>query len=105
MTFHNKDQLFSRIDALPANGLPDFECEIIHVEGTVLDSQGMPEVEHLELWKRNPVECVREILGNPAFEDALRYEPEKVFTDATCSEQIYNEAWTGEWWWDVQVCY
>lgn len=72
--------------------------------GTEIDEDGKPRVEHLELWKRNPVDCIREIMGNPALRDALHYRPIKVFSDESCDEQIFNEMRTAEWWWDIQVC-
>ena len=40
----------------------------------------MPD-EKLELWRRDPVECVKEVLGNPALKDHLKYAPERVYED------------------------
>jgi hypothetical protein len=68
-------------------------------------------VEHVafgqthELWMRDPVDCVAELIGNPLFSSALRYRPEQLFVyDAEGTRQrVYDEMWTGEWWWDVQV--
>ena len=60
--------------------------------------------EKVELWKRDPVECIREIIGNPAFRDKLSYAPQRVYTDATETVRIYDEMWTGDTWWELQVC-
>ncbi|KAI9459004.1 hypothetical protein HD554DRAFT_2207041 [Boletus coccyginus] len=38
--------------------------------------------EELELWMKDPVTCVRELIGNPAFDDSMM--------------------WTGDWWWQTQ---
>ncbi len=59
--------------------------------------------EEVELWHRDPVDCVRELVGNPVFRDAMRYSPEKLYEDAEGKSGIWNEMWTGEWWWKTQV--
>jgi Plavaka transposase len=59
--------------------------------------------EVVELWSRDPVECVRELIGNPAFRDHVRYSPERLYKDKDGKDQVFDETWTGEWWWKVQV--
>ena len=60
-------------------------------------------VEDLELWFRDPVDCVSELLANPAFINYISYAPERVYSDNEGKERIYDEAWTANWWWDMQV--
>ena len=60
-------------------------------------------VEHLELWFRDPVECMRELLLNPAFVDFISYGPENVYSDSEGKERIFDKMWTGNWWWEMQV--
>lgn len=61
--------------------------------------------EDLELWKRDPVECIKELLGNPAFREYMAYMPERVYGNTSASElsRIIDEMWTAEWWWEIQV--
>ena len=59
--------------------------------------------EDLELWRRDPVECVKELIGNPAFKEFMSYVPERVYVDNKGQERIYDEMWTGDWWWETQV--
>jgi hypothetical protein len=59
--------------------------------------------EEVELWMRDPLECIEELLSNPAFRDQVRYAPEKAYTDETGETRIYDEMWTGDWWWETQV--
>jgi hypothetical protein len=40
--------------------------------------------EKLELWRRNP---------------------ERVYHDKEGKIRVYDEMWTGDWWWDTQVRY
>ena len=37
--------------------------------------------EELELWIRDPVACVHELIGNPRSKGDLAYTPEKVYAD------------------------
>lgn len=60
--------------------------------------------EHLEMWYCDPLEIVRELLGNPIFKDVMQYMPIQLFMSADGREQVFNEMWTGEWWWRIQVC-
>jgi hypothetical protein len=59
---------------------------MVKVQGNILNAQGEPVVEELELFHRNPIECVRELLGNPAFRDHIHYAPEHIYEDVSCSE-------------------
>lgn len=60
--------------------------------------------EEVELWRRNPIECVEELIGNPAFKDLLAYSPERVFEDKRGSNRVYDEMHSADWWWTTQVC-
>lgn len=60
--------------------------------------------EVVELWRRDPIDCVKELFSNPAFKDKTSYKPRKVFTDESRTERVYGEMWEGEWWWTMQVC-
>ncbi|KAF8511396.1 hypothetical protein JB92DRAFT_3177189 [Gautieria morchelliformis] len=103
MSFTNMDKLFKLpiVDALPPGG-PEFLCESITVHGDVKDVNGEYMVEELELFYRDPVECIRELLGNLAFREVLHYVPEHIFEDEKRTERIYNEMWMANWWWDLQ---
>jgi hypothetical protein len=59
--------------------------------------------EELELWRRDPVECVKELVGNPAFRKVMKFAPERVFRDKERKVRAYSEAWTGDFWWEIQV--
>jgi len=66
------------------------------------DGELMPP-EKLELWRRDPVECVKELMGNPMLKDSLKYVPEWHFLDKEGVNHVFNEMWTADWWWDTQV--
>ncbi|KAG1904900.1 uncharacterized protein F5891DRAFT_1126271 [Suillus fuscotomentosus] len=52
----------------------------------------------------DPVECVHDLIGNPTFKDYLSYVPEQVFADPQGTTWVYDEMWTGDWWWNMQEC-
>ncbi|KAJ7799918.1 hypothetical protein B0H14DRAFT_2901682, partial [Mycena olivaceomarginata] len=47
----------------------------------------------VELWWRDPVDCVRELMGNPMFRDAMRFVPEGLYAD----EEEKNTGIRGEY--------
>jgi hypothetical protein len=59
--------------------------------------------ETVELWFRDPVECVRELIGNPMFRNAMRFGPEELYTDEKGQIRLFEEMWTGDWWKEIQV--
>ncbi|KAH9931773.1 hypothetical protein B0H21DRAFT_836254 [Amylocystis lapponica] len=99
-SFHNKRTFFQKIDTLPQG--PAWSCESWEVTGDELNEKGEPIVETVELWKRNTVDCIQELIGNPAFKDNMQYAPEKLYAEEECKTRIFDETWTGEWWWDKQ---
>ncbi|KAJ7456359.1 hypothetical protein B0H11DRAFT_1874417 [Mycena galericulata] len=99
-SFHNNRAFLKRIDALPEG--PQWKCYPFELEGNELGADNKPRTEVLEMWHRDPVECVRELLGNPAF-TKQGYEPCRIFKsfkDDKCSNREFNEMWTADWWWE-----
>lgn len=92
-----------KLDTLPAG--PGWACDLMEVEGDRPREDGQMVVERLELWKRDPVECVKELIGNPLLKDYIAYAPEKAYQhmDGAETDRIWDEMWTGDWWWDMQV--
>ncbi|PPQ76233.1 hypothetical protein CVT24_009444 [Panaeolus cyanescens] len=99
-SFHNSRALFKRIDALPEG--PGWTCTPIRIRGDRKDRHGVCRHEDLEIWHRDPVDCVRELMGNPAFKDHQHYAPKKIYLDADLKNREYSEMWTADWWWNVQ---
>ncbi|KAG2367230.1 hypothetical protein BDR07DRAFT_1479353 [Suillus spraguei] len=56
----------------------------------------------LELWWCDPVECVQELIGNPAFKDVMAFAPEQAYEDTLGKNWIYDDMWTCDWWWEMQ---
>jgi hypothetical protein len=92
-----------KIDELPTQAT-GWTCDIVTSPGNQLTDEGEPvPSERLELWRRDPVECLKELMGNPMFKDSLEYAPQKHFMDKEGTNRVYDEMWTGDWWWNTQV--
>lgn len=92
-----------KLDSLPVG--PGWTCDLMEVEGDRRQDGGRMMGERLELWKRDPIECVKELIGNPLLKDHVAYAPQKVFQhmDGAETDRVWDEMWTGDWWWDTQV--
>lgn len=64
----------------------------VQPEARTTDEDGKQEVEKLELWRRDPVECIQELLGNPVFHGKTAYAPERVFADREGHIQVFDKA-------------
>ncbi|KAF8121357.1 hypothetical protein K438DRAFT_1913726 [Mycena galopus ATCC 62051] len=88
-SFHNARAFLKRIDALPEG--PKWTCYPFELVGD-------------EMWCRDPVECVRELVGNTTFKTQA-YEPcriFKTFVGGKYGNREINEMWTADWWWEIQ---
>ena len=84
---------------------PKWECKELQITGDERDDKGKLKLEVVQLWKRDPVECIKELIGNPAFRNKLRYSPQRVYEDENGKTRVFDEMWTGDWWWNTQVSY
>ena len=92
-----------KIDGLPTQAA-GWTCDIITSTGNQVNNEGEPvPSERLELWRRDPVECIKELMGNPAFKNSLEYAPQRHFMDKEGRNRVFDEMWTGDWWWNTQV--
>jgi Plavaka transposase len=78
-------------------------CDIVTITGDIVDENGVRMEESVEVWRRDPVECVKELMGNPAFKDHMSYVAERVYLDKGGTVRIFDEMWTADWWWNTQV--
>ena len=101
MEISSSAKLYNAVDDLP-KGM-SWHCREIAVKGDLMDESGKQLTETVEVWYRDPIACVRELIGNPMFAKMLAYAPELVFRDAKGTERQIDEMWTADWWWKMQV--
>ncbi|KAL6300198.1 hypothetical protein BKA93DRAFT_740929 [Sparassis latifolia] len=99
-SFHNTRAFLQKVDELLTG--PVWSCKKVVVQGNAAAENGEVLKEEVELWLCDPVECIKELIGNLLFKDSMAYTPEKVFADKEGAHRIYDEMWTGDWWWKTQ---
>ncbi|KAG1889977.1 hypothetical protein F4604DRAFT_1876673 [Suillus subluteus] len=86
-SFHNNRSFLQKVDELPHG--PAWSCKkSLH--------------EDVELWMRDPVECIKDLIGNPLFKEHMVYTPSRAYKDEAGSERLIDDMWTADWWWDKQ---
>ncbi|KAG1888006.1 uncharacterized protein F5891DRAFT_1132037 [Suillus fuscotomentosus] len=100
VSFHNNRSFLQRVDQLPHG--PDWSCRKVTVGGNHDDENGVPLQEDVELWSRDPLECVKELIGNPLFKEDIVYSPARAYADAVGQHRVINEMWTADWWGETQ---
>ncbi|PSR76367.1 hypothetical protein PHLCEN_2v8507 [Hermanssonia centrifuga] len=101
LSFKNKHSFFKKVDQLPRG--PSWQCELFEAIGDEVDENGERKTERLELWKRDPVECIKELISDLSFRESLRYAPERLFEDPFGENPILSEMWTADWWSEMQL--
>ena len=91
LSYKTVKQLNSIIDTkLP--GRAPFQCKIVNIGG-----------ERLEFHFRDVIESIRSLYSDLQFMHDLAFAPERHYTSPERTCRIYNEMYTGDWWWMVQV--
>ncbi|KAK0440879.1 uncharacterized protein EV420DRAFT_1279061 [Desarmillaria tabescens] len=80
----------------------EWECEIFEIVGDEVDEKGNNRTEEVELWKRDPVACVRKLIGDPRFINCICYAPERIYKDSNGTSRVYSKMATADWWWEIQ---
>jgi hypothetical protein len=102
LSFTSNYTLNRLLDKLPPAG-PKWRCKVKTIVGDVIGPDGKPVTEDVEIWVRDVMDLVREILGNPAYGKQLVFAPRRVYLDKDKKERKIDEMWTADWWWKIQV--
>ena len=101
LSMHNNSSLLEKVDTL-ATG-PRWTCKIVTAHGNKVGQDKTMMTEDLELWKCDPVECIKELIMNPEFQNLVSYVPQWAYADKAGLNCIFDEMWTVNWWLDTQV--
>ncbi|THU78905.1 hypothetical protein K435DRAFT_699108 [Dendrothele bispora CBS 962.96] len=91
LSYRNSNELNSIIDKSIPSRRPAFYREEVVVAGKAFD-----------LYKRDIMECVRALYGNPDHCQYLCFAPERHYADADKTINLYHDFHTGRWWWATQ---
>lgn len=89
------DNLYKKIDKLP--GMAPWHETTIRLANE-------PDEAHL-IQYRDPIEAIKSLWKNPTYAKHMVYAPTKMWANSDRDSRLYNEMWTGKWWWTVQVSY
>ncbi|KAF7293857.1 hypothetical protein HMN09_01181700 [Mycena chlorophos] len=99
-SYHNTRSMYQKIDTLPTG--PKWECEVLTLHGDKTDARGNLVVEEVEFWRRDALECIKDIMSNPAFDGHMHYAPARVYRDEAQTNREYGEFYTAERMWELQ---
>lgn len=94
-TYGSSKSLRSFIESLPTATAKWSVQEIQPDDGTPLST--------VELHLRPVEEVLKQLLQDPQLMDGISFAPCHAWADAERTIRVYNNMWTGGWWWDVQV--
>ncbi|KAG1761819.1 hypothetical protein EV702DRAFT_1038946 [Suillus placidus] len=95
-SFHNNQSFLQKVDELPHGAA--WSCKKVKVQGNKTDEKGQMLHEDVELWVRDPVECVKELIGNPLFRNHMVYAPARAYKDPAGLHRVIDDMWTADWW-------
>lgn len=109
-SFHNNETFLRTVDSLPGPSA-SWKLFEISIEGTIANAQGLPTTEKLDLWARDPVEVIADLIGNPEFKTNMSFEPyEEVEVEESNigdsevdGDQYFEDIASAQWMWRVQV--
>ncbi|KIY60598.1 hypothetical protein CYLTODRAFT_427819, partial [Cylindrobasidium torrendii FP15055 ss-10] len=98
LSYKNTAGLHNRVDAIPRRAGQWYDKHIIFPD--------RPN-EVYTLRHRDILECIRSLWGDPELSEHIVYKPCKIFQKSSedgkeRGSRLYNEMWTGQWWWFVQ---
>ncbi|KAG8767571.1 hypothetical protein FRC12_006168, partial [Ceratobasidium sp. 428] len=85
--------LLQEIDRLPKG--PKWRTEYVTV------GEGRHKRTH-PVYLRDILEVIRSLIGARRFKNFMRYAPERHWTSSDKKCRVYDEMWSGDWWWKMQ---
>ncbi|KAJ6490951.1 hypothetical protein C8R45DRAFT_1053149 [Mycena sanguinolenta] len=92
LSFTSAKDLRSRIESLPAG--PKWKATVWKTP--------YPTKKPLNLYYRDPVECLQALLGNPLVQDHIHYTPFRLWESAAKLMRTYTEWLSGDHAWEIQ---
>ncbi|KAG2111379.1 hypothetical protein BD769DRAFT_1674372 [Suillus cothurnatus] len=83
---------------------PAWSCKKVSTKGNKTDENGQSLHKDVELWMCDPVECIKDLIRNPLFKEHMVYTPSQAYQDEAGSQQLIDDMWMADWWWDKQNC-
>ncbi|KAJ4497640.1 hypothetical protein C8R41DRAFT_917363 [Lentinula lateritia] len=91
LSYRNSNDLNNIIDNKIPSRQPSFTREEVIIAGQSFD-----------LYKRDIIECIQALYGNPDHSQYLCFSPERHYADTDNTVHLYHDFNTGKWWWNTQ---
>ncbi|KAG8730719.1 hypothetical protein FRC10_002397, partial [Ceratobasidium sp. 414] len=102
LSFSSNYALNKLLDKLPSAG-PRWTRIQRTITGTLKDTKGANFLkEEIEIWVRDIVEVIKELIGNMAYGNKLVFVPQRVEINNDPSRRKIDEMWTADWWMRIQ---
>ncbi|QRV84442.1 hypothetical protein RhiJN_12458 [Ceratobasidium sp. AG-Ba] len=102
LSFGSNYALNKLLDKLPTAG-PRWRRIQRTIVGTLKDASGENFLkEEVEIWVRDIVEVIRELIGNTAYGNKLVFVPQRVEINGDPTKRRIDEMWTADWWMKIQ---
>jgi hypothetical protein len=101
LSFNSNYSLLKKINALPFKR--KWINTPIQVTGNIKGKDGTYLTENLELWHRDIIEAIEELIANPSLREHMKYAPIKMYEDQERTRRVYEGMETCDWWWEMQV--
>jgi hypothetical protein len=103
LSFSSNYALNKALDKLPVAG-PRWQRIQKTIVGTLKDAKGEDFLkEEIEIWVRDIIEVIQELIGNTGYGSNLVFVPHQVQLDGDPLQQRIDEMWTADWWMQIQV--
>ncbi|KAG1846744.1 hypothetical protein F4604DRAFT_1884130 [Suillus subluteus] len=100
LPFHNNRSFLQTVDELPHG--PAWSCKKVTMCRNCENENSELLEEEVELWSRDPVECVKELIRNPSFKADMAYTAARAYSDPAGEHRVIDEMWTADWWGEKQ---
>ncbi|KAG8794412.1 hypothetical protein FRC12_024650 [Ceratobasidium sp. 428] len=98
LSFGSNYALNKLLDKLPSTG-PRWTRIQRMITGTIKDANGKNLTEDIEIWVRDIIDVIRELIGNTTYGQKLVFVPQRVKVNST---RKIDEMWTADWWMRIQ---
>ncbi|KAG2114057.1 hypothetical protein BD769DRAFT_1363927, partial [Suillus cothurnatus] len=83
-----------KVDKLPHG--PAWSCKKVSIQGNQTNENGQLLHEDIELWTWDPVECIRDLIGNPLFKEHMVYTPASTYADHEGLHHVIDDMWMAD---------
>ncbi|KAG8747275.1 hypothetical protein FRC12_014116 [Ceratobasidium sp. 428] len=98
LSFGSNYALNKLLDKLPSAG-PQWTRIQRTITGTIKDANGKNLTEDIEIWVRDIIDVIQELIGNTTYGKKLVFVPQRVEVNGT---RKIDEMWTADWWMRIQ---